>query len=55
MVYAIPDSQSDLASTDMEGEEEDKADDEEDTEQGKLNEHDEPSWLICTISRMVQY
>ena len=52
MVVAIGASLSDLASSDDEEDGEDE--DEEETEHGKLSEDDEPSWVMGTISRLVQ-
>jgi hypothetical protein len=47
-------SQSDLASS-KDGEDgEDEDNDEEDTELGKLNEDDEPGWVVGTISKSLQ-
>jgi len=50
MLDAIRDSLSDLSSSD----DEEDGEDDEDTEQGKLSEHDEPGWVMGTISKMVQ-
>jgi len=52
MLVAIGDSLSDLASSDNgeDGEDEEV----EETEQGKLSEDDEPGWVMCTITKMVQ-
>jgi len=52
MLVAIGDSLSDLASSDVgeDGEDEDN----EETEQGKPSEDDEPSWVMGTITKMVQ-
>lgn len=49
MLDAIRVSLSDLISSDtkVDGE------DDEDTEQGKLSEHDEPNWVMQTIPKMV--
>jgi len=55
MLNAIGDSLSDLASSDDEQAGEGKEDDEEDTELGKLNDDDEPGWVMGTISKMVQH
>jgi len=52
MLVAIRDSLSDLASSD-DGEDGEEEDDEE-TEQGNLSEDDEPSWVMGTITKMVQ-
>jgi hypothetical protein len=51
MLVPIGDSLSDLASSDdgVDGEDQD----DEETEQGKLSEDDEPSWVIGTITKMV--
>ena len=52
MMVAIRDSLSDLASSD-DGEDGEDEDDEE-TEKGQLSEDDEPSWVMGTITEMVQ-
>jgi len=52
MLVAIGDNLSNLACSDH-GEEGEEEDDEE-TKQGKLSEDDEPSWVMCTITKMVQ-
>jgi len=52
MVVAIGDSLSDIASSD-DGEDGEDEDDEE-TEQRNLSEYDEPSWVMGTITKMVQ-
>jgi len=54
MLNAIGDSLSNLASSDNEEDGEDKDDDEEHTELGKLNEDDEPGLVMGTISKTVQ-
>jgi len=55
MFNAIGDSLSDLPSFSDEENGEDKDDDEEDTELGKLSEDDEPGWVMGTIPKMVQH
>jgi len=55
MLNAIGDSLSNLASSEYEEDREDEDDDEEDTELGKLSEHDEPGWVMGTISKPVQH
>ena len=55
MLNAIGDSLSDRASSEDEVDGEDKDDDAEDTELGKLSEDDEPGWVMGTISKMVQH
>jgi len=55
MLNAIGDSLSDLASSDDEQNGEDRADDEEDTELGKLSDDDEPRWVMGTITDTVQH
>jgi len=52
ILVAIGDSLSDLASFDDGEDGEDEHDDE--TEQGKLSEDDEPTWVMDTITKMVQ-
>ena len=52
MMVAIGDSLSDFASSDDEEDGEDEND--EETQQGKLSQDDEPSWVMGTISTMVQ-
>jgi hypothetical protein len=52
MLVAIGDCRRDLASSD-DGEDGEDVDDEE-TEQGTLSEHDEPSWVMGTITKTVQ-
>jgi hypothetical protein len=52
MLVVIGDSLSDLARPD-DGEDGEEADDEE-TEQGNLSEDDEPSWVMGTMTKMVQ-
>jgi hypothetical protein len=52
MMVTIGDSLCDLACSDH-GEDLDNVDDEE-TEQGTLSEHDEPSWVMSKISNAVQ-
>jgi hypothetical protein len=51
MIAAIGDSLSDLASSD---DGEDGEDENYETEQGKLSEDDEPSWVICSTTKTVQ-
>jgi hypothetical protein len=53
MLVGIGDSQSDLASSDN-GEDREDEDDGE-TEQGNLNEDDEPGWVMGTMTKMVQH
>jgi len=53
MLNAIWDSLTDLASSDNEEDAEDEEED-DDTEQGKLSEDDEPSWVMGTISKSVK-
>jgi len=55
MVNAIGDSLGDLASSDDEQDGEDKEHDEDDAELGKLSDHDEPGWLMGTISKAVRH
>ena len=55
MLNAIRDSMSDLASSDAEEDGVDEKDDAEDTELAKLNEDDEPGWVMGTISKMAQH
>jgi len=55
MLNTIGDGLSDLASCDDEGDGEDEDDHEEDCAGGKLSEDDKPSWVMCTISKMVHY
>jgi len=50
MMAAIGDSLSDLASSNNG---EDGEDEDEETEQGKLSEDDQPSWVMGTISKTV--
>ena len=52
MLVAIGDSLSDLASSDHG--EDGKQEDDEETEQGNLNEDDEPGWVMGTITKTVQ-
>jgi len=52
MMVALGDSLSDLASSD-DGEDGEDEDD-EDTEQGKLSEHNEPGWVMGTITKTVE-
>ena len=52
MVVAIGDSLSHLASSDDVKDGDDEVD--EETEQGKQSDDDEPSWVIGTITTMVQ-
>ena len=52
MLVTIGDSLSDLASSDH-GEDGEDEDDQE-TEQGKLSDDDEPSWVMGTITKTVQ-
>jgi hypothetical protein len=51
MMAAIGDSLSDLASSDNG---EDREDEDEETEQGKLCEDDKPGWVMGTITKTVQ-
>jgi len=55
MLNAIVDSLSDLACSDHEKDTEVEQDDETNTELGKLSEDDELSWVMGTISTMVQH
>jgi len=55
MSNSIGDSLSDLASSVDEEDGEDEDDDEEDTGHGKLSKHDEPGWVMGTISKTVQH
>jgi len=55
MLNAITDSLSDLAISHYHQDGEDKEDDEEDTEVGKLSDDDEPSWVMGTMSKTVQH
>jgi len=55
MLNAISDCLSELASSDDEENGEDQDDEEEDSVGGKLSEDDEPSWVMGTISKTVQY
>jgi len=55
MLNAVGDSLSDLASSEDEEDGEDKDDDEDDTELGQLSKHDEPGWVMGTISKTVQH
>jgi len=55
MLNAIRDSLGDLASSAEEEDGEGEDDDEVDTGHGKLREHDDPGWVMGTISRMVQH
>jgi len=52
MLVAIGDSLSDLASSN--NGEDGEAEDDEETEQGKLSEDDEPGWVMGTITKTVQ-
>jgi len=52
MLVAIGDSLCDLASSDDGEDGEEEAD--EETEQGKLSEHDESGWVMGTITKTVQ-
>jgi len=52
MLVAIGDSLSDLASSD-DGEDGEEEDDEE-TKQGNLSKHDQPGWVMGTITKTVQ-
>jgi hypothetical protein len=54
MLNAIGDSLRDLASSDNEADGDGDDDDEADTVHGKLSDDDEPAWVRCTISKMVQ-
>jgi hypothetical protein len=53
MLNCIGNSLSDLACSEDEEDVEDKDVDDEDTGHGKLNDDDEPGWLICKISKPV--
>jgi len=53
MMYAFGDGVSDVASFIIEEDGEDEADDEEDTELGKVSEDDEPGWVMGTITNTV--
>jgi len=55
MLNAIGDSLSDLSSSEDEEDGEDEEDDEENPAGGKLSEHDEPCWVMGTISKTVLY
>jgi len=55
MSNAIGDSLSDLACSDTGEDEQDENDDEEDPAGGKLNEDDDPGWVMGTISTTVQF
>ena len=55
MLNALGDSLSDLPSSDDEQDREDKEDAEEDKELGNLSDHDEPGWVMGTISKTVQH
>jgi len=55
MLNSIIDSVSDLATSQDEENREDEDDDEEGSELGKLSEDDESSWMMGTISKMVQH
>jgi hypothetical protein len=55
MFNAIGDSLSDLASSDDNQDGEDEADDEGDTELGKLSDDDEPGSVMGTITKTVQH
>ena len=55
MLNAIGESLSDLASSDEEEDGEDEDDEKEDPVGGKLSKDDEPSRVMGTISKMVQY
>jgi len=52
MMVAIPESLTDLASSDDGEDWEDLYDGE--MEQGKLSEDDKPGWVMCTIAKMEQ-
>jgi hypothetical protein len=54
LLTAIRDSLSDLSSSEDDEDGEDEDDDEEDTAHGKLGEHDEPGWVLGTISKTEQ-
>jgi hypothetical protein len=54
LMNTIGDSLSDLAPSDNQQDGEDKEDEEEDTELGKLSD-DEPGWVMGTISKNVQH
>jgi len=55
MLNAIGDSLSDLASSNDGEDGEDEDDDDEDPAGGKLSVDDEPSWVMGTISKTLQY
>jgi len=55
MLNALGDSVSDLACSDNEQDGEDKEDEEEDTELGKLSDDDVPGWVMGTINKTVQH
>jgi len=55
MLNAIENGLGDLASSDIGEDGEDEDDDEEDPAGGKLREDDQPTWVMGTISKMVQY
>lgn len=54
MLNAIGDNQSNLAMSNNDKDGEDENNDEEDSELGKLSEDHEPSWVMATISTLVQ-
>jgi len=55
MLNVIGDSLRDHASSDNREDVDDKEDNEEDTELGKLTEDDELGWVMGTISRMLNH
>jgi len=55
VLNALGDSVSNLARSEDEDDGEDKDNDEEDTELGKLSEDDEPGWVMGTITKTVQH
>jgi hypothetical protein len=54
MLYAIKDSLSNPACSDIEEDADDKEVDEEDIVFGKLSSDTEPSWVMGTISKTIQ-
>jgi len=55
MFNAMGDSLRDRGSSDEEQDREDEEYDDNDTELGKLSDHDEPGWVMGTISKTVQH
>jgi len=55
MLNAIRDSLSNLACCNDGKDVEDKNDNDEDPELGKLSEVDEPGWVMVTISKVIYY